>query len=657
MNSYQNKNEYELLDTSPNSSTMSTRYPSYPLAKNPQISMQNTNYKDWINMCTNNTLIPIEPLDLTWQNALVSVFGIASAVAGLLASPITGGTSIAAGAAIIANILPLTFPANAESVPNKLMDATQELLGPLEEYTRNRANSELLSLSSQLEAFKGLFDYWLANRQNPSATNSVSARFTAIHNNFIGAMALFKIPGYEALLLPVYAQAARLHLLHLRDGITYADEWQLADPTNATYAGDYHYSEFKKYSAQYADHCEVVVNNQLNKIKNTTGKTWKEYNEYRRKMILSVFDIVAEFSTFDPILYKGAINREILTRKIYTDPVNFTPGSSIANDENKYTIYPTPVKELVAITLYTNVASEQYAGFIGNKNRYLSLSGGEPLDGPLIGKSVYENVVAGVPTTESIYEVGVNGYPNDYPRNIGLRWGSLTGFQNYYAGGSTNLGSLTSVSVPPKNNAPINNTNFTHRLSDVILPGNSGSSFAWTHVEINPTGNYLSTNQINLISATKTSSYSNFNFIEGPRFTGGYLIRNASGTSCQSSYPLKLKPGGSSTSFRVRIRYGSNIAGKVYFRFNGKDSSPTSFPSTNFSAAYKYDTFRVVELLSTLQNFTGGELIIIIELDSFNSFFVLERLELIPMTGMPTEYTEPQKLETAQKAVNDLFTN
>nr|AGV55019.1 insecticidal protein Cry56Ba1 [Bacillus thuringiensis serovar mogi] len=659
MNSYQNKNEYEILDTSPNSSTMSTRYPRYPLAKNPQISMQNTNYKDWINMCTNNTLIPIEPLDLTWQNALVSVFGIASAVAALLAAPITGGTSIAAGAAIIANILPLTFPANAESVPNKLMDATQELLGPLEEYTRNRANSELLSLSSQLEAFKGLFDYWLADRQNPNATNSVSARFTAIHNNFIGAMALFKIPGYEALLLPVYAQAARLHLLHLRDGITYADQWQLADPTNAAYAGDYHYSEFKKYSAQYADHCELVVNNQLNKIKNTNGKTWKDYNEYRRKMILSVFDIVAEFSTFDPILYKGAINREILTRKIYTDPVNFTPGFSIADDENRYTVRPSNVKQLVASTLFTNVASAQYAGFIGNRNRYLSLLGGEPLEGPVIGKSVSENVVAGVPTNESIYEVGVNGYPNDYPRNIGLRWGSLTRFQNYYAGSQYNLGGLTTVSVPPKNNAPINNTNFTHRLSDIILPGNSGSSFAWTHVEVNPTENYLSTDQINLISATKTSTYNSM--WKGPGFIGGDLTSSDIAFGEYLFYNFKYKSPGSSARFKIRLRYGSwGSYGSVYYILGNTTSPKTLFENTRLDLNnYKYDQFKVVELWGTAENITDNNLIIKVAFANTggSTGFYLDRLELIPMTGMPTEYTEPQKLETAQKAVNDLFTN
>lgn len=423
-------------------------------------------------------------------------------------------------------------------------------------------------------------------------------------------------------------------------------------------AGDYHYSEFQRYSAQYADHCELVVNNQLNKIQNTTGKTWKDYNEYRRKMILSVFDIVAEFSTFDPILYKGAINREILTRKIYTDPVNFTPGSSIANDENKYTVPPSRVNQLVASTLFTNVASAQYAGFIGNINRYLSLSRGEPFDGPLIGNQVYEKVLAGVPTNQSIYEVGVEGIQNDYPRNIGLRWGSLTAFQNFYAGGTTNLGSLTRVSVPPKNNDPINITNFTHQLSDIILPGNSGSSFAWTHVEVNPTGNYLSTNQINLIAGTKASESPQIK--KGPRFIGGDLLTAdwRTGNIISPSYQLSPKFPGTRTSFRVRVRYGANSSGSMQFTFGATTSSQLAYTATGYSPTNtKYNQFRTIEFFTPLEITTEGKLILVLYNTNSAPTFVIDRLELIPMIGLPTEYNEPQKLETAKKAVTDLFTN
>ncbi|WP_157404955.1 hypothetical protein [Bacillus mycoides] len=55
MNSYENKNEYEILDALQNNSNMSNRYPRYPLANNPQVPLQNTNYKDWLNMCQTNT--------------------------------------------------------------------------------------------------------------------------------------------------------------------------------------------------------------------------------------------------------------------------------------------------------------------------------------------------------------------------------------------------------------------------------------------------------------------------------------------------------------------------------------------------------------------------------------------------------------------------
>ncbi|PER37538.1 hypothetical protein COL26_32435 [Bacillus thuringiensis] len=663
MNSYQNKNEYEILDASRNNSTMSTHYPRYPLANNPQASMQNTNYKDWLNMCTNNNLIPIEPVDFTWQNVLVSTFAIAAAIGTLLTAPITGGTSLVAGSAIIAAILPLTFPANDTSVPDKLMDAIQDLVRrEIDQYVRNRANSELLSLRAQLDSFKGLFDYWRANQGNPNATNSVSQRFTAVHNNFIGAMALFKIEGYEELLLPVYVQAARWHLFHLRDGITYADQWQLADPTHATNAGEYHYSEFKKYSAQYADHCELVIKNQLDKIKNDSNKTWKDYNQYRRIMTFAVSDIVAEFSIIDPILYKGGINREILTRKIYTDPVNFSPGDSIADDENRYTVPPSAVRKLVGATLFTSQtpADPDVEGeFIGNRNRYLRLEGGEPFDGPQIGNSTSRSIPVGIPTTESVYEVGVRGR-SGAPRILGLRWGSLTDFQQFSAGGDVYNLVMNRVSLPPGDRFPINAFNFTHRLSDIILPGNKGSSFAWTHREVDPTGNYLSTNQINLIPATKFSETpSSLGILKGPGFIGGDLVE-VSYTGI--SYKFKLRSV-SSTSFRIRVRYagsgtGPSLSGQIYFKL-GNDMSPaTPWLNTGFNSSNAmYNHFKVLELYGTAQNITDNNLEIIVRSASSGAErFYLERLEIIPI-GIPTEYAESQKLETAKKAVTDLFTN
>ncbi|MEB9553512.1 hypothetical protein P4J60_26470 [Bacillus cereus] len=40
MNLYQNKNEYEILDATPNYSNMVNAYSRYPLANNPQVPLQ-----------------------------------------------------------------------------------------------------------------------------------------------------------------------------------------------------------------------------------------------------------------------------------------------------------------------------------------------------------------------------------------------------------------------------------------------------------------------------------------------------------------------------------------------------------------------------------------------------------------------------------------
>ncbi|ARJ25668.1 hypothetical protein B7492_33910 (plasmid) [Bacillus mycoides] len=658
MNSYENKNEYEILDASPNNSNMSNRYPRYPLAKDPYTPMRNTNYKEWLAMCANNNQVPIDPLDNTWAGVMSALFASAAAIAGLM-SAVPVFSVVATGTALAAALTPILFPSTGPDVSTQLMSNTEALLKrELDTYVRSRADSEFQALEAQREFFKSAFDYWRLYPTNSNAIATVAARFHTVNGAFVTAMRLFRTAGYEALLLPVYAQAARLHLLHLRDGVLFANEWGLAKPD----PGDLHDQEFNKYAAEYADYCESTYNTELNRIKTAPGKTWLDYNQYRRIMTIAVLDIAAKFSILNPRIYRLPLQEEILTRKIYTDPVNFSPGLSIADDENRYTVPPSYVKQLVGATLYTNVASAQNAGFIGNKNRYLRISDGDPFDGPLIGNSVYENRIASIPTNETVYEVGVNGIQNDYPRSIGLRWGLSTAFQNSYAGGTTNLGSLTRVSMPTKDNASINNTNLTHRLSDIILPGNKGSSFAWTHVEVDPTGNYLSTTKINLIPGTKISKLPNsYQITKGPGFIGGDLIKFTSGSGYV--YKFKFKSSGSSANFRIRIRYagagsGSSSDGRVFFRLGNYQSPDTSWGHTGFSYTNpKYNQFKVLELLGTAENITANDLEIIVWTGLSTTDFYLDRLELIPMTGISTEYNESQELETAKKAVTDLFTN
>ncbi|MED3542052.1 insecticidal delta-endotoxin Cry8Ea1 family protein [Bacillus toyonensis] len=657
MNSYQNKNEYEILDTSPNNSTMSTLHPRYPLAKDPYKPMRNTNYKEWLAMCANNNQVPIDPLDNTWAGVMAALFASAAAIAGLM-SAVPVFSVVATGTALAAALTPILFPSNGPDVSTQLMSNTEALLKrELDTYVRARADSEFQALEAQREFFKSAFDYWKLYPTNSNAIATVAARFHTVNGAFVTAMRLFRTAGYEALLLPVYAQAARLHLLHLRDGVLFANEWGLAkDP------GDLHDQEFNKYAAEYADYCESTYNTELNRIKTAPGKTWLDYNQYRRIMTIAVLDIAAKFSILNPRLYRLPLQEEILTRKIYTDPVNFSPGPSIADDENRYTVPLSLVTQLVNSRLFTNVASAQNAGFIGNQNRYKNIGVGDPVDGPIIGQSVYEKVDAGIPTNEWVYEVGVNGIQNDYPRNIGLRKGSTTAFTDHLAGSQYNLGPLTRVSIPTKDNAPINNTNFTHRLSDIILPGNKGSSFAWTHVDVDPTGNYLSTTKINLIPATKASKIPlSFYLRKGPGFIGGDLVRLGSGFEC--SYKFNFKSPGSSANFRIRIRYagagsGQGADGQVYFKLGNYTSPTTPWGHTGFDYGnVKYNQFRVLELFGTAENITDNDLKIIVWTGSSAQDFYLDRLELIPMTGIPTEYNEPQKLETAKKAVTDLFTN
>ncbi|PEV92665.1 pesticidal crystal protein, partial [Bacillus cereus] len=66
---------------------------------------------------------------------------------------------------------------------------------------------------------------WNANRNNPALQSEVRSRFDNADDAFAGRMPEFRIPGFEIQSLSVYAQAATLHLLLLRDAVVNGSLW------------------------------------------------------------------------------------------------------------------------------------------------------------------------------------------------------------------------------------------------------------------------------------------------------------------------------------------------------------------------------------------------------------------------------------------------
>ncbi|MCU5408988.1 insecticidal delta-endotoxin Cry8Ea1 family protein [Bacillus cereus] len=673
MNSFQNKNEYEILNAPSSISSISNNYSKYPLANTLNQTMQNTNYKDWTNMCAiDNNLKSINPFEANLQNSLVGLFAITAAIASLLSAPITGGTSIAAGTAIAAAIIPILWPSQENNLPDKLLAISEATLYSFQDQrVREDALTRLESLKDSVKHFENAFTFWI-NNPNSTNTTTVRDRFQEVNSRFVGNMAFFRAKNYEPILLSTYAQAARLHLLHLRDGITYAEKWNLSRQGDDMH-GDLLYKEFNKYCNEYIEHCIKWYNESLSLLK-SVGANWLEYNQYRTFLTASVLDVISLFSSYDPRLYKERLSVEILTRKLYTDPINYHRGISLEADESKYTLEPTLFTQLYTLTFYSNI----YYNYMGHTNTYRYLSSDKIFAERSFGKqSSYIDKVPVIPNDKSIiYKIRAydnhNGLFN--VMYFGFWDGEKDQIQKIIGGSSTEIyrNEVYVTGNPkegyiPNNFDSLNFKNCTHRLADVISHDldekNKCYSFAWTSTTIS-LENGIKNDIITQIPAVKAYQLGvQSQVIKGPGHTGGDLINLKSNDylriSCQHLSNVTKK-------YFVRIRYATNgsLNTRPIINITIPGMTPqgmvldNTFSGTGYSNL-EYQNFGYKEFLKevTLNPNQSISLTLNRSDQNSNSILLLDRIEFLPITPSIRKSKEQQNLEKNQKTVNKLFFN
>lgn len=121
--------------------------------------------------------------------------------------------------------------------------------------------------------------------------------------------------GEEVPLLPIYAQAANLHLLLLRDASIFGKEWGLSSSEISTF-----YNRQVERAGDYSDHCVKWYSTGLNNLRGTNAESWVRYNQFRRDMTLMVLDLVALFPSYDTQMYPIKTTAQ-LTREVYTDAI------------------------------------------------------------------------------------------------------------------------------------------------------------------------------------------------------------------------------------------------------------------------------------------------------------------------------------------------
>ncbi|QFQ29007.1 insecticidal delta-endotoxin Cry8Ea1 family protein [Bacillus thuringiensis] len=274
-----NQNEYDIIDASSRTS-VSNDSVRYPLAEDPNAALQNMNYKEYLRMSGGD---PEGFISI--PTAIGTATSIIGGIADLLGIP---GISFVGG--FISTLLDLLWP--PEPDPWELfMEQVEELINQrIETQVRNRALSELEGLSDLLKLYQNYFELWDNNKSNTRLLNNLRNQFQIVDNFFTQYMPIFRIAGNEVLLLTVYAQAANLHLLLLRDMSVYGEEWGVNPALIENY-----YNRQIQLTAQYTDHCVRWYNTGLEELRGTTAQQWVHFDRYRREMTLMVLDIIALF--------------------------------------------------------------------------------------------------------------------------------------------------------------------------------------------------------------------------------------------------------------------------------------------------------------------------------------------------------------------------
>ncbi|WP_267378671.1 insecticidal delta-endotoxin Cry8Ea1 family protein [Bacillus sp. GM_Baccil_2] len=627
-------------------------------------------------------------------NAIVSPYNAPAAVTTTI--EITGtilsdlGVPGASSVSLLLNkLINLLWPNDTNTVwgtfGKETADLLNEVLSP-DDPVVITANDNLEGLKNNLNIYLQALKEWKNDPQNIASKQRVTDRFRIVDGFFEQYMPSFARAGYETKLLTVYAQAANLHLLLLRDASMFGEGWGLTQ----TNIND-NYDRQLQWTAKYTDHSVKWYNAGLEKLKgNLTGENWYTYNRFRREMTLMVLDVVALFPNYDTRMYPIGTSSE-LTRMIYTDPIAYTQSDpwykitslSFSNIENSAIPSPSFFRWLKSVSInsqWWGSAPNQTYYWVGhelvysnsNSNQSLKVKYGDPnsfIEPPdsfsFSSTDVYRtiSVVRNSVSNYIVSEVRFNSISSTNQINE-----EIYKHQSNWSRQETK-DSITELSLAANPPTTFGNAaEYSHRLAFISEAYQSHNPskypayipvFGWTHTSVRY-DNKIFPDKITQIPAVKSSSAQGGswqNIVKGPGFTGGDVTTAVSPAILTDVIKIHvtLDPNSLSQKYRARLRYASNAFVSATFYTNTSGNYNFELTKGTTEQFTTYNSYQYVDIPGSIQfNNTSDTVSVYLHMDSTSNANVhVDRIEFIPVDE---NYDERFQLEKAQKAVNALFT-
>nr|BAF93483.1 Cry8Dlike [Bacillus thuringiensis] len=691
-----NQNEYEILDAS-SSTSVSDSSVRYPLANDQTTTLQNMNYKDCLRMSEGeNPELFGNPETFISSSTVQTGIGIVGQVLGALGVPFAGQI-----ASFYSFIVGQLWPSSTVSVWEMIMKQVEDLIDQkITDSVRKTALAGLQGLGDGLDVYQKSLKNWLENRNDTRARSVVVTQYIALELDFVAKIPSFAISGQEVPLLSVYAQAANLHLLLLRDASIFGAEWGFTPGEISTF-----YDRQVTRTAQYSDYCVKWYNTGLDKLKGTNAASWLKYHQFRREMTLLVLDLVALFPNYDTRTYPIETTAQ-LTREVYTDPIVFnreTSGgfcrrwslnSDISFSEVESAVIRSPhlFDILSEIEFYTTRAglplnnTEYLEYWVGHSIKYKNTNASSALErnyGTITSNKIKYYDLA----NKDIFQVRSLGadLANYYAQVYGVPYASFTLLDKNTGSGS--VGGFTyskphttmqvctqnynTIDEIPPENEPLSR-GYSHRLSHITSysfskiassPARYGNLpvFAWTHRSADVT-NTVYSDKITQIPVVKGIDLGSTSTIVNFEYNGGSIVKDTKSSTHNNSLSrivsLMIKtedPNPNSRSlYRIRVKYAADVPGT--FRLHIQNTSPVTVPftATMSGTNLQYSSFKYIEYIGYFNNREVGFSIESSTSQGRTRNVYIDKIEFIPVDAT---YIAEEDLEVAKKAVNGLFTN
>nr|ALV82138.1 insecticidal crystal protein Cry2Aa [Bacillus thuringiensis] len=210
-------------------------------------------------------------------------------VVGTVASFLLKKVGSLIGKRILSELWEIIFPSGSTNLMQDILRETEQFLNQrLNTDTLARVNAELTGLQANVKEFNRQVDNFLNPTRNPVPL-SITSSVNTMQQLFLNRLPQFQMQGYQLLLLPLFAQAANLHLSFIRDVILNADEWGISAATLRTYR-DY----LRNYTRDYSNYC---INTYQTAFRGLNTRL-HDMLEFRTYMFLNVFENVSIWSLF-----------------------------------------------------------------------------------------------------------------------------------------------------------------------------------------------------------------------------------------------------------------------------------------------------------------------------------------------------------------------